>query len=136
MTGPETIWEAINGLRAERIGHGISCIGDPRLIEYLRTTGLPLEVCPTSTVRTRQVPVIAAHPLPRRLDAGICVTLNSDDLPMLGTSLTGEYRIAPEVFGLTPAAIAELARNGVRASFLDSGDKQAILAEIDDVSQP
>ncbi len=54
----------------------------------------------------------------------------------MSPSLTGEYRIAPEVFGLTPAAIAELARNGVRASFLDSGDKQAILAEIDDVSQP
>jgi adenosine deaminase len=64
MTGHETIWEALDGLGAERVGHGISCLDDPRLVERLRADRIPLEICPTSNVRTRQVPEFAAHPAP------------------------------------------------------------------------
>ncbi|GAA2096540.1 adenosine deaminase [Actinomadura alba] len=131
MTGPETIWEAIRGLKAERIGHGISCLDDPELVAYLRETQLPLEICPTSNVCTKQVPDIAAHPLPRMLAEGLYVTLNSDDPPMFDTTLTNEYRVAARDLGLGRKDLANLARNGVRASFLPEDRKQAILTEID-----
>ena len=130
MTGPETIWEALTGLRAERIGHGLSCLADPALVAYLRESQVPLEVCPTSNVCTGQVPDLAAHPLPRLLAEGLFVTLNSDDPPMFGTSLTQEYRAAAVVLGLSRGQLAALAMNGVRASFLDRETKQALIGEI------
>ncbi|WP_119726771.1 adenosine deaminase [Thermomonospora amylolytica] len=131
MTGPETVWEALDGLRAERIGHGIGCLDDPRLVARLREARIPLEVCPTSNVCTGQVAGLREHPLPRMLREGLYVTLNSDDPPMFGTSLTGEYRVAADVFGLDAPALADLARNAVRASFLDPAGQAEILAEID-----
>jgi len=134
MSGPETITEALDGLRAERIGHGISCLADPGLVARLRESQIPLEVCPTSNVCTRQVQGLAAHPLPRLLAEGLFVTLNSDDPPMFGTTLTEEYRRAATVLGLSTAQLAGLAANGVRASFLGSGAKQALLAEISAVA--
>ena len=133
MSGPDTIWEAVTGLRAERIGHGISCLEDPRLVTLLRERQIPLEVCPTSNVCTRQVPQLAAHPLPQMLSEGLFVTLNSDDPPMFGTTLTDEYRQAASVLGLGRDQLAGLAANGVRASFLEDGVKQALLAEIEAV---
>ncbi|WP_084958207.1 adenosine deaminase [Thermoactinospora rubra] len=130
MTGPETIWEVIDGLGAERIGHGISCLADPRLVDCLRERQLPLDVCPTSNVCTGQVAAIEDHPLPRLLAEGLFVTINSDDPPMFGTTLTDEYRIAARVFGLGQAELARLAANAVTASFLPEPDKQRLLAEI------
>jgi aminodeoxyfutalosine deaminase len=134
MSGPATIWEAVDGLRAERIGHGISCLADPGLVARLRESQIPLEVCPTSNVCTRQVPDLAAHPLPRLLEQGLFVTLNSDDPPMFGTTLTQEYRRAASVLGLDREQLATLAANGVRASFLDSAAKQALREEIEGVA--
>lgn len=130
--GPDRIWSAIHRLGAERIGHGIRCLDDPALVEYLRSTQLPLDVCPTSNRRTGAVPLDRPHPLPALLDAGLMVTLNSDDPPMFGTDLTSEYRVAYGL-GLTAADLVNLARNGVRASFMDADDKTALLAEIDEV---
>ena len=130
MSGPATIWEAVDGLRAERIGHGISCLADPGLVARLRESQIPLEVCPTSNVCTRQVPDLAAHPLPRLLAEGLFVTLNSDDPPMFGTTLTQEYRRAASALGLGRAQLAALAANGVRASFLDDATKRALVEEI------
>ncbi|GAA4084839.1 adenosine deaminase [Nonomuraea soli] len=131
MTGPETIWEVIEGLHAERVGHGISCLGDERLVAHLRETRLPLDVCPTSNVRTGQVAAIAEHPLPRMLEEGLFVTINSDDPPMFATTLTEEYRVAARVAGLDEAGLARLAANAVSASFLAEADKRALEAEID-----
>ncbi|MFV2174471.1 adenosine deaminase [Actinomadura sp. LOL_016] len=131
MTGPETMWEAIDHLGAERIGHGIACVRDERLMAHLRDTGTPLEVCPTSNVCTGQVAALADHPLPRMLEAGLFVTLNTDDPPMFDTTLTGEYRVAADVFGLGRAELAALARNAVTASCLDDAGKRALAAEID-----
>ena len=79
-------------LHAERIGHGLSCLDDPALVARLRESQIPLEACPTSNACTRQVPGLKAHPLPRMLEEGLFVTLNSDDPPMFGTTLTDEYR--------------------------------------------
>ena len=121
----------MNGLRAERIGHGISCLDDPALVAYLREKQIPLEVCPTSNVCTRQVPDLAAHPLPRLLAEELFVTLSSDDPPMFGTTLTQEYGQAAAVLGLSRDQLADLARAGVRASFLDAAAKEALITEID-----
>jgi aminodeoxyfutalosine deaminase len=134
MSGPETIWEAVRELRAERIGHGIRCVEDPALMAHLRETQLPLEVCPTSNVCTRQVASLAAHPLPRLLEEGLYVTLNSDDPPMFGTTLTGEYAVAARDLGLGADGAARLARDTVRASFLAEERKRAVLAELDAVA--
>jgi len=128
--GPEEVWSAIRTLGAERIGHGIGSMTDPELVTYLRDTQLPLDVCPTSNLRTRIVGELAEHPLPQMLDAGLLVTLNSDDPPMFGTDLLAEYRAAHRL-GLDGAALAQLARNGVQASFLDPAAKSRLTAEID-----
>ncbi|MFG1710215.1 adenosine deaminase [Nonomuraea sp. M3C6] len=133
MSGPETIWEVIEGLGAERIGHGINCLSDDRLVAYLRETQLPLDVCPTSNVCTGQIAAIGDHPLPRMLEEGLYVTLNSDDPPMFATTLAEEYRVAAEVFGFGRKELAQLARNGVQASYLAEERKQALLSEIDDL---
>jgi aminodeoxyfutalosine deaminase len=131
--GPESMWAALQSLGAERIGHGIRCLDDPALVDHLGHHQIPLEVCPTSNVCTQVVPDLASHPLPRLLEAGLLVTLNSDDPPMFGTTLLGEYRAVVDTFGFGPAQVAELARNGVRCSFLPEGRKVQLLAEIDRV---
>jgi aminodeoxyfutalosine deaminase len=135
-TGPATIWAALHDLGAERIGHGTSCTADPALVEYLAEHRIPLEVCPTSNVRTRQVPSIAAHPVRRMLDQGLVVTLNTDDPPMFGATLEGEYLAVATELGLRPAELARLAANAVHASFLDERRKAALLREIDAVDVP
>jgi adenosine deaminase/aminodeoxyfutalosine deaminase len=130
-TGPETIWDAIRHLGAERIGHGIAAVHDPELMAYLAEHRIALEVCPTSNVRTRSVPSLAEHPLPALAAAGIPVTINSDDPPMFSTTLNTEYSVAAELLGLGEAGVADLARASVRQSFAEDGMKTALLAEID-----
>lgn len=128
--GPERVWSAIHALGADRIGHGIASMHDPALVDHLREQQLPLDVSPTSNLCTRSVTSIQDHPLPRMLAEGLLVTLNSDDPPMFGTDLTGEYRTAAAM-GLAPTALAQLARNGVHASFAEPAHKTALIAEID-----
>lgn len=135
-TGAETVWEAIEFLHAERIGHGIRSLDDPSLVAYLAEQQLPVDVSPTSNVCTRCVPSMAAHPLRRMAGAGLFVTLNSDDPPMFGTSLSNEYLVAGRDLGFSPAELAALAGNGVRASFLGQAEKEALLAEIAAVPLP
>lgn len=136
MTGAETIWEVIEGMGAERIAHGIRCLEDPRLVAYLRETQIPLDVCPTSNVCTGQIARIEDHPLPRLLEEGLFVTLNTDDPPMFATTLNQEYRIAAHVFGLGEAELAQLARNAVQASYLSEARKGELFAEIAAVASP
>jgi aminodeoxyfutalosine deaminase len=135
-TGPETVWEAIRHLRAERIGHGINSVADPALLACLAEQQLPVDVSPTSNVCTRCVPSYAEHPLRRMTEAGLFVTLNSDDPPMFGTSLSNEYLVAARDLGFSPAELAGFAANGVRASFLAAAEKEALLAEIAAVPLP
>ena len=130
-TGPETIWDSLTHLGAERIGHGIAAARDPRLLEHLRDNAIPLEVCPTSNVCTRSVPSLAEHPLPALVAAGVPVTINSDDPPMFATTLNHEYTVAAELLGLDAAGVADLARTAVRVSFLDEPGKRVLLDEID-----
>jgi len=130
-TGPETVWDALRLLGAERIGHGTTAVEDPTLLAHLAETGIPLEVCPSSNVATRAVAAIADHPITAFVDAGVTVTVNSDDPPMFGTSLNREYEIAADLLDLDEAGVADLARTAVRASFAEESVKTRLLAEID-----
>ncbi|MGW8438718.1 adenosine deaminase [Nocardiopsis sp. NPDC055879] len=130
--GPVRVREALDVLKAERIGHGIDTMKDPELVARLVDEQLPIDVSPTSNLRTRAVERIEDHPLPAMLDAGLLVTLNSDDPTMFGSDLTGEYRIAHDLLGV--AGTVRLARNGVEASYLGAARRRALLAEIDAVA--
>ncbi len=130
--GVQRVYEALDGLAAERIGHGIQAMADPELVARLRDERVPVDVSPTSNLRTRAIGAIGDHPLPRMLDAGLLTTLNSDDPTMFGTDLTGEYRTAHRL-GLDLSTLALLARNGVDASYLDDTRKSGLKAEIDEV---
>ena len=128
--GPESIRAALEALHAERLGHGIRILEDERLLAEVRERGVPLEVCPTSNVMTGQVASIEKHPFPRLLQAGLKVTLNSDDPAMFGSFLAAEYERARTVFGLSDHALAGLAIEGVRASFADTATKAALERDI------
>ncbi|MFI6823927.1 adenosine deaminase [Micromonospora sp. NPDC050187] len=130
-TGPQTVWDALRDLGAERIGHGISAAQDPELLAHLAQRRIALEVCPTSNLRTRAVASLDAHPLGRLVEAGVLVTINSDDPPMFGTTLNDEYAVAARLLGLDAAGVAGLARDAVTAAFLPDPEKRRLTAEID-----
>ncbi len=130
-TGPETIWDALTDLRAERIGHGTSAAGDPKLLAHLAEHRIALEVCPTSNIATRAVRTLEEHPIKEFVRAGVLVTVNSDDPPMFGTDLNTEYAVAARLLGLDAQGLAALAKNAVEASFLDEPGKTRLSAEID-----
>ncbi|MGW2486533.1 adenosine deaminase [Streptomyces sp. NPDC001606] len=130
-TGPETVWDALTHLGAERIGHGTSSAQDPKLLAHLAERRIPLEVCPTSNIATRAVRSLDEHPVREFVRAGVLVTINSDDPPMFGTDLNNEYAVAARLLDLDERGLAELARNAVEASFLEPEGKARIAAEID-----
>ncbi|MDQ0845402.1 adenosine deaminase [Streptomyces sp. V1I6] len=130
-TGPQTIWDALNDLRAERIGHGTSSVRDPKLLAHLAERRIPLEVCPTSNIATRAVTDLEQHPVKEMVAAGVLVTVNSDDPPMFGTDLNNEYTVTARLLDLDERGIAGLAKNAVQASFLDPAGKARIVSEID-----
>lgn len=131
-TGPQTVWDAVRLLGAERIGHGITSVQDAELLAHLASEQIPLEVCPVSNVRTRAVADLAAHPLPQLLAAGVPVTLGSDDPGMFATTLNREYVAAHEVLGVSVVGLVDIARTGVRASYAGDHLKTRLLAEIDE----
>jgi aminodeoxyfutalosine deaminase len=131
-TGPETVWHALRLLGAERIGHGTSSAQDPALLAHLAETGIPLEVCPSSNIATRAVARLEEHPIRAFRDAGVTVTVNSDDPPMFNTTQNREYEIAADLLDLDEAGVADLARTAVRASFAEDAVKSRILTEIDE----
>jgi aminodeoxyfutalosine deaminase len=115
--GPESIWTALDRLHADRLGHGIRCAEDPTLVEHLRERQIPLEVCPTSNICLGVYPDYAAHPLRRLWDAGLLVTVGSDDPPMFGVDLNHEYEVLVAHFGFSADELEQMSLNGLRASF-------------------
>jgi aminodeoxyfutalosine deaminase len=130
-TGPATVWSAINDLGAVRIGHGVSAVTDPRLLDHLRERQITIEMCPTSNVRTRSVASWDVHPLPRFLDHGVQVTLSTDDPGMFGAELNQEYARAAAVFGLSRTELADIARTGARAALCAESQREQLVAEVD-----
>ena len=129
-TGPETIWDAIRDLGAERIGHGIAAIHDPALVAYLAEHRIPLEVSPTSNLATRVVERIEEHPVRALRDAGVIVTINSDDPPMFGTTLNREYAIAADLLDLDEQGLRDLATTAIDVSFAPEEVKARVREEI------
>jgi adenosine deaminase len=127
--GAASIWGALRDLRVERIGHGTRAEEDPALVDYLVEHRVPLEMCPMSNVRTGVVPSLAEHPIRRYFDAGVLVTVNSDDPKMFQTSMAEEYRLLEEERGWTRPELQQLVRNAIEASWLPQERKAAMRAE-------
>jgi len=118
--GPQSIIAALE-LGAERIGHGIRAIDDPVLMRRLREEQIPLEVCITSNLRTGAVASLDAHPVRKLFDAGVPITLNTDDPGLFDCDLAGEVKLAREVFGFSEAEVAEVMRNAEKFRFAGKG---------------
>jgi len=131
-TGPEAIWEAL-AIGSERIGHALSAIHDPSLIEELKARGTALELNPTSNVRTGVCPSFSGHPLRRYFDAGLLVTLNSDDPAFFGSDVANEYLLAHTEQGFTREELRQLAANSIHASFLPESEKTTFLTQIESI---
>jgi aminodeoxyfutalosine deaminase len=131
-TGPEGIWEAL-GIGSERIGHALSAIQDEKLMNELKTRGTVLELNPTSNVRTGVCTSFSDHPLRRYFDAGLLVTLNSDDPAFFGSDLANEYLLAHTQQHFSRDELRQLASNSIRGSFLPEAEKSAWLSRIDSV---
>jgi len=129
-TGPEAIREAL-AIGSERIGHAVSAVKDFYLMEELKARAIPLELNPTSNVRTGACASFADHPLRRYFDAGLVVTLNSDDPAFFGSDLANEFLLAHTEQGFTRNELRQLAANSIRASFLPELAKVEWLFQID-----
>jgi adenosine deaminase/aminodeoxyfutalosine deaminase len=128
-TGPEAIWEALS-IGSERLGHVLSAFQDDSLIQELRVRSTALELNPTSNVRTGVCPSFAAHPLRRYFDAGLLVTINSDDPAFFGSDVANEYLLAHSEQGFSRDELRTLAANSIRASFLPDAAKGTWLSQI------
>ena len=129
--GPQSVWQTLEHYAPDRIGHGVRSIDDPRLVDELAARAIPLEVSPVSNVATGVYPSLDEHPFVRLRDAGVVVTLNSDDPVMFGGWLDGVYGAARTTWGLTDAELAGLARTAVDASFADDATKTGLRTGID-----
>ena len=128
--GPASVWGALQTLNAVRIGHGVRCLEDPALVAYLKEKQIPLEVCPSSNVCLHVVPDLASHPLPRLMDEGLYVTINSDDPPMFNTNLTEEYLRITDQFGFSVAQLKNFVFNAARASLLPENEKNSLIQNL------
>jgi len=129
--GPESVWGALLALGAERIGHGIRSIEDPALVHYLVEHQVPLEVCPTSNLRTGVVAHWDQHPVKRLVDAGVIVTINTDDPAMFDATLAGEFTILQDRFGMDEHTLRHLSLAVVDASWADGAMKQRLRTDIE-----
>ena len=112
--GPKSIWTALK-FGAKRIGHGVRCLEDETLVEYLREHRIPLEVCPTSNFQTKAVK--GEYPLKKMLEKGLCVTLNTDNTTVSGTTLEKEFEVARTRLGVTEEELEILKANAEKARF-------------------
>ncbi|HVC73118.1 MAG TPA: adenosine deaminase, partial [Mycobacteriales bacterium] len=128
--GADSVREALDVGRPERIGHGIRSLEDPELVARLRDERVPLEVCPSSNVVLGLVPSLAAHPLPALVEAGLVVTLNTDIPAITGRTLSAEYAAVRDTFGCTDEDLARLAGAAVDASFAPPAAKSRLHHDI------
>ena len=121
--GPYSIWNAIRVADTKRIGHGVRAVEDPKLVEYLRETQIPLEICPTSNICLKVYPSLKEHRLPELMVQGLYVTINSDDPPMFNTTLTNEYLVCQKTFGWDVETIQQLVLNAVDVTLLPEKER-------------
>ena len=125
--GPRSVWEAMEVLEAERIGHGVRAVEDPELVSALRTRGVPLECCPTSNVKTGTVGAWERHPIGDLHRAGVAVTVNSDDPGLFATTLTDEWDCLMTRLGLTAEETLAIGARTARATFLPEPEREALV---------
>jgi adenosine deaminase len=128
--GAAEVGEVVETLRPDRIGHGILAAREPELMAALRELGIVLEVCPTSNVATGVFERYETHPLRTLHEAGVKLTLGSDDPPYFGATIGGEYAVARKRFGLEEGELKAITRTAVRGSFADDAVKRALLNRI------
>ena len=115
--GPESIWSAIRDLNAERIGHGLTAVQDPALMDYLAEHQIPIEICLSSNLRTGCCNSLDEHPLPKYLERGLMVTLNTDDPEMFETTLNREYELAQKSCRINSLQLEQLAKDSLKSTF-------------------
>jgi adenosine deaminase len=130
--GPESVWGAIRDLGAERIGHGVRSVEDPDLMRYLVEHQIPLEVCPTSNLRTGVVAHWDQHPVGRLIDEGVMVTINTDDPAMFDANLAGEFEVLVQKFGLSDQTMKGLSLAAIAASWADDTTRARLTRDIED----
>ncbi|HSM43660.1 MAG TPA: adenosine deaminase [Acidimicrobiia bacterium] len=130
---PEYVTGALDVLGVERVDHGVRSLEDPDLVERLRRERIPLTVCPLSNVALRVVDRVVDHPLPEMMEAGLLVSVNSDDPAYFGGYVAENYFVLADDLGFGEQRLAMLAANSIESSFLDEGTKRALLTEIESV---
>ncbi len=128
--GAESVWETLRLLEPSRIGHGVHSIEDPALIEHLRKKHIHLEVCPTSNYQTNAVDTYPEHPIARLYDAGLSLSVNSDDRTLCNINLTREYEKLHDIFGWDETHFFQCNVNAIRAAFLPETVKQRLENEL------
>lgn len=128
--GPESIWQAIRELGAERIGHGVKAVDDPALMDFLAEQRIGIESCLTSNIQTSTVPALSRHPLRTFLDHGILASINTDDPAVQGVEIGYEYQVAAPAAGLSRQHIRQAQINGLEIAFLSNEEKQALRAKV------
>jgi len=130
--GPASyVREAVELLQVERIDHGNACVTDASLMRALAASQLPLTVCPLSNLRLKVSANLATHALPLLMEAGLCVTLNSDDPSFFGGYINDNFLQCQQAYDWSPSQLVQLARNSLVASFLPDSERQAALARLD-----
>jgi len=129
--GPESIRDALLAGRAQRIGHGTRLEEDPELMAWVRDRQIPLEICLTSNVQTRVAATLDAHPVRRYLEAGIQLTLCTDNRLVSGTTVTNEYLQAARHLGLSRENLVRIARMGFESAFLSAPEKKSLLTRLE-----
>ena len=128
--GPESIWQAIRELGAERIGHGVKAVEDPALMDYLAEHRIGIESCLTSNVQTSTVASLAQHPLKQFLEHGVLASLNTDDPAVQGVDIIHEYTVAAPAAGLSREQIRQAQINGLTLAFLGEQEKAALIQRV------
>jgi adenosine deaminase len=131
---PAYITDALDVLGVRRIDHGVAAIQDAELQRRLAAEGVPLTMCPLSNLELQVTPDLSKHPLKKLLDAGLVVTVNSDDPAYFDGYLLDNYVAVERALGLSRSDLAALARNSITASLLPDARKAALIAEIDEVA--
>ena len=130
---PDYVWQALDTLGATRIDHGVRCIEDPALVERLRSERVPLTVCPLSNVKLRVFDCIKNHNLLELLDAGLCVTINSDDPAYFGGYINENFGAICDAFDLKEDRLCTLARNSFEAAVMDEDRRHKLTKELDEL---
>jgi len=128
--GPESIWQAIRELGAERIGHGVKAVEDRALMDFLAEQRIGIESCLTSNIQTSTVPSLERHPLKVFLEHGVLASLNTDDPAVQGIDIIHEYEVAAPAAGLTTEQIRQAQINGLEIAFLSAQEKQALIEKV------